>query len=206
MNKPSAVVLDATACIIHSLHFDIGQSAPIQHGDCKYVRSFVASCRGEPIDVGTFKTAIDECNYNITGAAVGLVRRIGALSDNYVILKIRRIAMDNLAELFSGITEFAERYTQEEIQTARQFFRDCRIPSRRKDKDSIPEETDLILFVSSHNLRQEITHFVSEDSHFVDYARKIEGSAYRVRILPTQDLIMILKEFNWPIVDSYKNT
>lgn len=206
MNKPSTVALDANACIIHSLNLDIDHSIRIQHCDCKYVRSLVTSCRGEAIEVGTFGTAKDECNRNITGAAVELARKIGVLYDNYVALKVRRISMDHLRELFSMITEFEERHTPEEIQAARQFFKDCRIPSRSKSKDNIPGDDDLILFVSSHNLRPEITHFVSEDPHFVDYAKKIEESAYRVRVMPIQDLAQILKELNWPVVSNFTDT
>lgn len=202
MDKPSSVVLDANVCIDHALDLGKIRGAKVHTYECKFLRCFVDGCIKECINIGTFQTAVDESFRNLGKATNALLEENRIKVEPYDRLKWHQFSKSNLDSLFRRIALFKEAYTDQELQAAERFFRSFGktiVAYSSPQKSAIPGWDDLIIFVSTHNLGNVLSHLLSNDRHFTEYEKEIASSPYRVRVLPLINLGSIVASWNWPI-------
>jgi hypothetical protein len=202
VDKPSSVVLDANVCIDHALDLGKIHGSKVRVHECKFLRCFVDGCIKECINIGTFQTAVNESFRNLRKATNELLAEYRIKTDPYDRLKWHQFSKSNLDSLFRRIALFKETYTGQELQSAEQFFRSFGktiVAHYSPQKSAIPGRDDLVIFISTHNLGNALSHLLSNDRHFTEYEKEIASSPYRVRVLPLINLGSIVASWNWPI-------
>jgi hypothetical protein len=201
MDPIESVVLDSNVCITSAL--DFGKIGGTYQRDyfCNPSRNFINGCLYKSIRIGYFPPIKQQAWNNITEAIKDLGDKRGIRPA--VLLQKSRKVYDYLEKLFARLDEYDAITTEDELDAARKFFKDnekdvVRFLNLQHYKNNIPEDHDLEILVSSHNLDCCNTHLVSDDGHFVAYKDEINSSDYLVTILPMKELNQILISLNWP--------
>lgn len=201
MNRPEIAVLDSNACITSALYLGTFDGSPVYDYFCLPVRNFINGCLKNSIRVGYFQITEDHAWGNLVQAINDLADKRGIRPAR--LMKSYERAKVSLSGLFSRLTKFDANCTDNEFSKAVSFFKSiekdiAQFLNLQHPKQNLPEEHDLRIFVSCHNLDTCNVHLVSDDGHFVAYKREIENSPYRVRILPVKDLNQTLDSLGWP--------
>jgi hypothetical protein len=201
LNKPKLVVLDSNACIIYALSFGTLDGRPVHDYYCMPVRNFVEGCLRNSVRIGYFDIVEEHAWANIVLAINDLAADRGIRPAR--LLKSYERVKESLSRLFTKLSKFNCSCTGQEMTQAMTFFKSVEkdvvnFLNLKHNKPNLPEQHDLEILVSCHNLDLCDTHLVSDDSHFVAYETEIENSQYRVRILPVKDLNQTLDSLRWP--------
>jgi hypothetical protein len=194
--------MDANACIAHAMDFGKANGKPVRSYECKFVRCFVDGCFREAIRTGTFPSAKDHSYKNIARAVNKLASERGFGKRPYEKRKFYEFAVVDLHKLFGRLELYPENCSHAELQAAKSFFASIAkniAPYTNPNKSPVPEDHDLVLFVSAHNLVSETVHIVSDDSHFTGYASEIDASSYSVGVIPVMSLSQIVIDWGWPV-------
>lgn len=123
------------------------------------------------------------------------------IKDYYSLMKFKDQGIQHLNKLFLQLNLFQEKFSDKEIDTAKQFFINNEVNVKEKlnlqhEKSNIPEDHDLKLLVCCDNSSCSKMFLVSDDGHFIAYSDVI-ASKYKVAILAMQDIRQKMIEWKW---------